>query len=132
MTIHSTDFSVCARFAALPGLIRRLVADAELLGVADEECQRLQLVAEELFTNTIAHGFGHECDELVMLRLERNFTGITLRYTDSAPAYDPTASPYQTASEDTTGGLGLTLIRGMSRDFRYRRQDNRNICEIVL
>ncbi|MBV2192691.1 MAG: ATP-binding protein [Azonexus sp.] len=132
MTTHSTDFSVGARFSELPGLIRLLVADARQLGVSDEDSRRLQLIAEELFTNTVAHGFGHDSEAPVRLELERHASGITLRYSDSAPAYDPTANPQQTASANKAGGLGVTLIRGMCRDFRYRRQDGRNICEIDL
>ena len=132
MTTHSTDFSVGARFSELPGLIRLLVAYACQLGVSDEDSRRLQLIAEELFTNTIAHGFGHDSEARVTLGLERHACGVTLRYSDSAPAYDPTATPQQTASADTAGGLGVTLIHGMCRDFRYRRQDGRNMCEIDL
>jgi anti-sigma regulatory factor (Ser/Thr protein kinase) len=83
-----------------------LVADARQLGVSDEDSRRLQLIAEELFTNTVAHGFGHDSEAPVRLELERHASGITLRYSDSAPAYDPTANPQQTASADKAGGLG--------------------------
>lgn len=42
------------------------------VGRFDEDSRRLQLIAEELFTNTVAHGFGHDSEAPVRLELERH------------------------------------------------------------
>lgn len=132
MAANSTDISVCARLSELPRLTRLLVEDAQRLGISADVCLRLQLIAEELFTNTVTHGFRQDSDASVSLCLASTPLGIKLHYADSAPPYDPTLSPEQAASQDMEGGLGVTLIRGMSRDFHYERQQGRNICEILL
>jgi len=132
MIANSTDISVCARLSELPRLTRLLVAKAQLLGVSDEDSLRLQLIAEELFTNTVTHGFGQDSDTTVTLSLALIPEGVRLRYADCAPPCDPTALPEQFASEDTAGGLGVTLISGLSRAFRYQRRDGQNVCEIEL
>lgn len=105
---------------------------AQRLGIPAEDSLRLQLIVEELFTNTVTHGFQQDCEAPVTLSLAASPSGPMLRYTDSAPAYDPTQAPDQTASDQATGGLGITLIRGMSRAYRYQRQGDRNVSEILL
>lgn len=112
--------------------MRLLIDGAQTLGVSDEHSLRLQLIVEELFTNTVIHGFKGDTDNMVKLSLAMTPAGITLRYTDTAPAYDPTLRPSQNASHELLGGLGITLIQGMSQDFRYNRQDGRNVCDILL
>lgn len=132
MAAHSTDISVSARLSELTRLTRLLADEAQRLGVAKADSQRLQLIAEELFVNTLQHGFQGDNDSIVSLALSTTPEGIRLRYTDSAPPHDPTVLPAKTASAETAGGLGITLIRGMSRTFHYWRQDGRNICEVLL
>lgn len=109
-----------------------LADSARRLGISEADSLRLQLIAEELFVNTVTHGFQRDCDAPVSFRLSNTPSGTTLRYADSAPPYDPTCRAEQTALAGVEGGLGVTLIRGMSRDFRYQRQSGQNICEILL
>ena len=112
--------------------MQTLVEIALRLGISADDSLRLQLVVEELFTNTVTHGFQQDCDASVTVNLSTSPAGHLLRYTDSAPAYDPTQAPEQAASDETTGGLGITLIRGMSQAYRYQRLDERNVSEILL
>ena len=51
---------------------------------------RLQIVVEELFSNTIKYGYGGECERPVHLRL-RCSPRVELVYQDAAPPFDPTA-----------------------------------------
>lgn len=112
--------------------MRKLTEVAQQLGFPADVSLRLQLIVEELFTNTVAHGFRQDCEAPVTLSLAAGPSGPLLRYIDSAPAYDPTQAPAQVASGETSGGLGLTLIRGMSHAYRYRRLGDRNVSEIQL
>lgn len=130
MAANSTDISVCARMSELPRLMRALAEGTRQLGIAEDIGLRVQLIVEELFTNTINHGHGGNDETSVSCRIARQASGIVLRYTDAAPAYDMTLSPEQTASETMIGGLGIALIRGLSQDMRYTRQNDLNICEI--
>ena len=132
MNEHSTEISVPACHEALGELTEAIAGACARMAVADADCLRLQLLAEELFINTVEHGFCGPSSTAVRLALGRDAGGLTLHYEDEAPAFDPFAASPQTASEDTIGGLGLTLLHGMSRTRHYRREAGRNIIEIGL
>jgi anti-sigma regulatory factor (Ser/Thr protein kinase) len=51
---------------------------------------RLRIVVEELYSNTIKHGYGGESQRPVRLLL-RSAPRIELVYEDAAPPFDPTA-----------------------------------------
>jgi anti-sigma regulatory factor (Ser/Thr protein kinase) len=95
-------------------------------GVGREPCLRLNLVLEELFTNTVRHGHGGNCDAPVWVSLVRKSGHIGLTYEDTAPPFNPYAR-LPTQSPDTSlemrklGGLGVLLTKEMaaSRDYAY-------------
>jgi serine/threonine-protein kinase RsbW/sigma-B regulation protein RsbU (phosphoserine phosphatase) len=100
---------------------------------------RLALVLEELLTNTIEHGFGAQCDAPIRISLRVDGTGVTLRYEDSAPPFDPLAQVGATAcsiedplEQRPVGGLGLRLVEGLTRDARYEYADGRNQLSLIL
>jgi len=123
---------VPARHEALCGLTEAIASACARMAVADADCLRLQLLAEELFINTIEHGFRGPSSSTIRLVLGRDADGLTLHYEDEAPAFNPFAASPQTASEDSIGGLGLTLLHGISRTRHYRREAGRNIVDIGL
>jgi serine/threonine-protein kinase RsbW len=130
MTHYSTDISVSACYSALPGLLASMTERAASLGIADDESLRLQLVIEELFTNTITHGYQGDSEHQVGLALFRHDDVLTLRYEDNAAHFDMTEIEQKTASHTAIGGLGIGLIYGMSKAVRYQRQGQRNVTEI--
>ncbi|MDP2880048.1 MAG: ATP-binding protein [Azonexus sp.] len=130
MTAHFTDISVSARYAELPGLIARVAEQAAGLGLAADDSLRLQLVVEELFTNTIAHGHHGDSEHRVSLALGRSDGILTLRYEDDAPPFDISGFGQNFRLTVEVGGQGLGLIHGMSKAIRYQRSGQRNITEI--
>lgn len=106
-------------------------------GVGHPDAMRLTLVVEELFTNTVEHGHGGDCEAPVHIALEARPEAIGLRYEDSAPAFDgltvgEPASVDAPLESRTEGGLGLLLIRRFATHVRYEREDGRNRWWIVL
>lgn len=116
----------------LPRLMQALAEGTRQLGIAEDVTLRLQLIVEELFTNTVTHGHGGKGETPVNCRIMQAPSGILLRYADAAPAYDLNEAPEQTASEAVIGGLGIALIRGLSQDVHYVRQNGLNVCEILV
>ena len=100
--------------------------------MAGDDALRLQLIAEELFANTIAHGHKGDSDRTVMLSLRRADGVSTLRYADDAPPFDISKIGQKFASANAIGGLGISLIRGMSTALRHVRQGRLNITEVDL
>lgn len=94
---------------------------------------RLTLIVEELFTNTVAHGYGRESDAPIYISLRPDGDAVALLYEDAAPPYDPlfqlsgVAANLAAAVESRPiGKLGVHLIRQLSEDERYAHEDGRN------
>lgn len=92
----------------------------------------LQLCAEEIFVNIAMHGGGEAVQ--VKVALAGDATTQRLTFTDTGPAFDPTAAPPPAATpslEDTTvGGRGLLLARRFCSGMDYVRQDGLNRLEM--
>jgi len=98
---------------------------------------RLNLIVEELFTNTVRHGHGGDSDATVSLTLETAGASVALVYQDSARPYNPLSAAYRadTASpleQRPVGGLGMLLTVSLCRDARYSYVEGRNRVELTL
>ena len=99
--------------------------------------QRLVLIAEELFCNTIEHGYGGDSDRPVWLELAPTARGCRLVYEDAAPPHDPFAGikvPQLAENADNlpVGGLGVFLIGQFCTLKRYERRGDRNLIELCV
>ena len=86
---------------------------------------RLQIVVEELFSNTIQYGYGGECERPVRLRLCCS-PRIELVYEDAAPPFDPTAWQEDSPPRGGVGRKGILLVRGLAESVRYERSREGN------
>ncbi len=98
---------------------RRLGLDSQLL-------LRLQLVAEELFLNTVQHG--HPRDPDIELGLSAGNGEVLLTYADHGPAFDP--GRHAKCPDPEHDGIGLMLIRQLPDRMDYRRQDGQNLISL--
>lgn len=101
-------------------------------GLPRQECLRLNLVLEELFTNTVKHGHRGDCDAPVWIGLTRAGGTVQVVYEDKAPPFNPYArltdnSPDMTLEMRKIGGLGVLLTKELaaSRDYAYLFGRNR-------
>lgn len=100
-----------------------------------EDCLRLTLVVEELFTNTVTHGLPD--DAPIELVLDAIPGRIAVTYEDRGPAFDPFAvrEPPTDAGNnehDPVGGLGLVLILQLGENLEYTHTDGRNRISLVI
>lgn len=121
-----------AEFPALAGLVETACATSPT-----EHRLRLLLLVEELFCNSLEHGYGAECGQPIGLALQPDGEGCRVLYWDHAPAFDPFAereAPELTADIDLrpVGGLGLLLLARYASWRRYRRQEGSNLVEFFL
>jgi anti-sigma regulatory factor (Ser/Thr protein kinase) len=93
---------------------------------------RLNLVLEELFTNTVRHGHRGDCDAPVWIAVSRSGDTLSLLYEDKAPPFNPYARLTEpvvdaTVSMRKIGGLGVLLTKQLaaSRDYAYLFGRNR-------
>jgi len=106
-------------------------------GIDREDCLKLLLIVEELFTNTVTHGYREESESPVWMAFEPCDTGFILRYEDATPPHNPFGEyrPMDTAvlvAQQRVGGLGLKLIRSLVRDASYSREGERNCIRLTF
>ncbi len=132
-----------ARLGALPATAAFIDAFCARNGLGSADALRLTLVVEELFTNSVLHGYGGECDAPIEVALATAAGGeIALVYEDAAHPYDPlsqfAAAPEHligTVESRPTGGLGIHLVRELAASVCYAREAGRNrltlrmVCE---
>ena len=116
-----------AEFDAIRAFIETACASIE-----EDERQRAVLLVEELFANSVFHGYGGDSDEPVWLTVEVDADGCRLTYEDCAPAYNPFAieEPDLDAAvpEDRPiGGLGIVFLNELSSTRSYARKGDRNV-----
>jgi anti-sigma regulatory factor (Ser/Thr protein kinase) len=90
----------------------------------------LNLVIEELFTNTVRHGGCDGVERAVEVRLTMLPDGVRLEYADRGTPFEPLAAPPPDLAapleERRFGGLGIHLVRQIMRDFEYQRTNGWN------
>ena len=106
-------------------------AFAATLGADRTATLRLVLVLEELFTNTVVHGYAAGTEGPIWITLAHGPGVIEVTYEDAGPPFDPFAELQATRADprpsgERTGGLGLALVRGLSTAARYARVGERN------
>ncbi len=130
MNDHSTEISTSARFTSLPRLLAWVEDCAAASRLAPGQSQRLQLVVEELFANTIHHGYGGECERPVRLSWQTHNDRITLGYADEAPPFNLLEAAPLPPSQERIGGAGLNLVRALASTIRFRRDGRSNVTEL--
>jgi anti-sigma regulatory factor (Ser/Thr protein kinase) len=101
-------------------------------GIGRERCLRINLVVEELFTNTVCHGHRGDSDAPVWVSVATAPEAVYVTYEDTAPPFNPYAffagaPPDVTAPLQKIGGLGVLLTRELAatRDYAYLFGRNR-------
>jgi serine/threonine-protein kinase RsbW len=106
-----------------------------MVGADHNTILRVVLVLEELFTNTVIHGYPIGAEGLVWVTLEGQGGAIVITYEDATPPFDPlahTPPPSLTAEEQAPGGLGLVLVRGLCASLTYSRIGDRNRVTLTV
>ncbi len=113
-----------ARLAELPGMRGFVEQFCTEIGLGRDTCLRLNLVIEELFTNTVRHGHRGDSDAPVWITLVDRAGGIDIDLEDTAPPFNPFAHvelPLHQGELRKIGGLGVLLARELtlSREYAY-------------
>jgi anti-sigma regulatory factor (Ser/Thr protein kinase) len=106
----------------------RLFLDSH--GVDKDAIFAIEMVIEEIATNTIKYAFCNREKGAITIEASANATRAELIMEDSGDAFDPTGAPdpdVNRALEDMpVGGLGIHLIRELTDGFEYQRLNGRN------
>jgi anti-sigma regulatory factor (Ser/Thr protein kinase) len=108
-----------------------------LAGMPPRLVMRVELVVEELFVNTVAHGYGGDSDAAVDVTVRVDDGRIALIFEDTAPPFDPFATievpdSDATIEERGVGKLGVFLITQFAARCDYARDGDRNRVTVEL
>jgi len=108
-----------------------LGAQAYLESVCDSP--KPAIVMDEIVSNIVRCSGAREFS--IGLKLTED--SLTMKFSDSGNPFDPTreaAEPDISASVENrqVGGLGLFMVRKMSKSVSYERQDGKNILTVVI
>jgi serine/threonine-protein kinase RsbW len=128
-----------ARLSMLPATASFVAEFCARHGITRDDALRLTLIVEELFTNSVEHGYGGECDAMIDVALTAGADDVTLIYEDAAPAFNPLsrapippAELAAPAEARKVGGLGIYLIQQLVASARYTREDGRNRVRVEV
>jgi len=122
----------------LPGKIEQVraacdfvVKAAEDAGLGDDGVFQSQLAVEEIFTNIVEHGYGHDGgSKTIELMAEITDELLIISIFDEAPHFNPLTldSPNREASlwEREGGGWGVHFVRQYMDKVSYKLDNNRN------
>jgi serine/threonine-protein kinase RsbW len=120
-------------FARLQKFAEAFARDCRL---ADDERARLLVILEELFTNVVAHGYGGRCAfGTVTVALGSRRNRLMIHFIDDGAPFDllTYSGPDLDApvEQRPIGGLGITIVRALVDQARYRRKRERNHLHLV-
>lgn len=126
----------------LPGEIQQVRTACEFVvevardaGFGDDGIFQSQLAVEEIFTNIVEHGYGHNgSDKSIDIVVQVNDEKMTLFILDDAQLFNPLdlddPDPETPLWEREQGGWGVYFVRQYMDTVRYVEKNNRN-CLIL-
>ena len=130
------ELALVAEASSLAEMADAVEGYAVSAGVPPERAMRLVLVLDEILTNVMSYG-ALSADDRILVTVECRGDALVATVEDPGPAFDPLGeapSPVLTGSVDErpVGGLGLHIVRGMTRKLAYERRDGRNRLTMEL
>ena len=124
---------LAADSSEFPRLQAFIESACQQAGCSSNQRLRVQLVVEELFTNTLKYGQGGAAPVSVNITLELVAgRSMTVCYEDDSPRHDPFE---ESGSDDDLGfsitrrrigGLGIVLVRELGEDVQYAWSEGKN------
>lgn len=129
-----------ARLDALPAALAHLADGLRAAGVAPGPMARAELILEELFRNSVLHGYRGDDAQQVWLGAWAGEDASGFCYEDAAPPFNPlrdgppsaAPDPALPIAEQPVGGVGLLLIRQLGRALAYQYRDGRNSLTVSI
>lgn len=99
-------------------------------GVSKSTAHRVKLVVEELVVNVIQHAFDDGAPHAILLDVRTDPQGVAIVVEDDGKPFDPTVASSPPLKElletGKSGGLGVAIIKKVTRDLKYERAEGKN------
>lgn len=123
--------SIKNQIAQLENLASELEQITEEWNLSMNDSLNLNLVLEELVTNTIFYGYEDKNEHMIDIMLSYDDKIVQIQLEDDGREFNPLL--YKEPDLDLSledrkiGGLGIHFVRKIMDQISYRRLDNRNI-----
>jgi anti-sigma regulatory factor (Ser/Thr protein kinase) len=101
-------------------------------GRFSDDCRSdVHLVCEEILCNIISYGYPHNEDHSMEMQFVFDGQSLTLEFIDGGVAFDPLNRPDPNlddpdADDRPVGGLGIFLVKELTDQQDYERQNGKN------
>ena len=120
----------------LPLLAEKIMRLCNDLNISSGSIYKVNLVVEELISNTISFGYNDDLQHEIMLNFQFDRGSISIEIIDDAKEFNPVvAADADTTSEISKrkiGGLGIHLVKNLTDAFTYQREGTKNITKIII
>ena len=104
--------------------------------IASKDIFTINLVLEELISNTIFYGFIDEDNKYIIINLTIEKEFVIIQITDNAIPFNPldvNSKPNNIELEKMeVGGLGIHLVKNMVRSIEYKNIDGENRLKVEI
>jgi anti-sigma regulatory factor (Ser/Thr protein kinase) len=130
-------WTVPACMDCLPAVFQEVEDYASSQGCPHDVILKLLLTVDEIVSNIILHGYRDEPDPTLRIKAEIGNNRAVLEFLDQARAYDPVSRPApdnldQAPEQRPPGGLGLHLVKELSDEAHYRRENGWNRLSVIF
>jgi len=130
-----TDMTVPATLESLDGLVKSATGSALQWGLKGGGLLAVELATEEAVVNVFNYAYPHG-EGKVCLRCMGEGDRFVIEVTDWGVPFDATALPDPNVTspleERPVGGLGIYLIKKMTDEMKYTREDGRNVLRLYI
>lgn len=137
MTPHPAKFEIILNngLAGIEQLASALDHFFNQQGLSEQLKNQVNLVLEELYTNSVNYGFEGISDGYVAIHLSNKGSHLEIVYQDNGIAYNPlqTEDPQLLLSveERPIGGLGVFFVKTMTDHVEYSRSGELNMVRMI-
>lgn len=124
--------SVSEDLKALSAFVEENALDA---GLDKAQFKRIELALEEATINIIHHAYGGQGGKLELCCASVQ-GGLEFSLVDEGPPFNPLEAPVLEVITDIAsqkiGGMGIHMIRGLTDELRYRREEEQNVLTLCF
>lgn len=126
-----------AELGQLPVFLDHVRQTTQITGLAEAQGTRLELAVEEALVNVFNYAYARQPNPgAVTCRVGVEADGLTVEIVDEGPPFDPLARPDPdtalTLEQRQPGGLGIFMIRQLTDEVSYRREEGQNVLTIRM
>jgi serine/threonine-protein kinase RsbW len=128
------SFVVKNNLAELERLMGGVSAWCQRNSISSETAYEVNLVVDEVVSNIIRHGYQDDKEHSIQFDVALEDGELVMRVADDGIHFNPLIIPAPDTSrpmeERHPGGLGIYLVKKLTDDIQYRRENSINILSM--